>query len=73
MTATQVFSCEICEIYKNTYYEEHLWTVASIILVLDYNHFVSWDETVASIVKNGNWWGFIKFVLHGKDHCNLKT
>ena len=28
-TSTQVFSCEICEIYKNTYFEEHLRTIAS--------------------------------------------
>ena len=28
-TPTQVFSCEICEIYKNTYFEEHLRTTAS--------------------------------------------
>ena len=26
---TQVFSCEICEISKNTYFTEHLWTNAS--------------------------------------------
>ena len=25
---TQVFSCEYCEVFKNTYYEEHLLTVA---------------------------------------------
>ena len=26
---TQVFSCEICESIKNTYFEEHLRTIAS--------------------------------------------
>ena len=25
----QVFSCEYCEIFKNTYFEKHLWTAAS--------------------------------------------
>ena len=25
----QLFSSEICEIFKNTYFEEHLWTTAS--------------------------------------------
>ena len=25
-TPTQVFSCEICEIFKNAYFEEHLRT-----------------------------------------------
>ena len=29
-TSTQVFSCEICEIFKNTYFEEHLWKTASL-------------------------------------------
>ena len=28
-TPTQVFSYEICEIFKNTYFEEHLPTIAS--------------------------------------------
>ena len=28
-TLTQVFSCEFCEISKNTFYTEHLWTTAS--------------------------------------------
>ena len=27
-TSTQVFSCEICKIYKNTYFEEHLLEAA---------------------------------------------
>ena len=25
----QVFSCEICEIFKNTFFTEYLWTTAS--------------------------------------------
>ena len=28
----QVFSCEYCEIFKNTYFEEHLRTAASDII-----------------------------------------
>ena len=27
---TQVFSCEICEIFKNTYFEEHVRTPSSV-------------------------------------------
>ena len=27
--AAQVFSCECCEFFKNTYFEKHLWTAAS--------------------------------------------
>ena len=28
-TSTQVFSCEVCKIFKSTYFEGHLWTTAS--------------------------------------------
>ena len=28
-TLTQVFSCEFCEIFKNTFFTEHLWATAS--------------------------------------------
>ena len=27
----QVFSCELCEISKNTFFTEHLWTTVSVI------------------------------------------
>ena len=30
-TLAQVFSCEFCEISKNVFFTEHLWTAASII------------------------------------------
>ena len=29
-TLAQVFSCEFCEISKNTFFIEHLWTAASV-------------------------------------------
>ena len=28
-TLTQMFSCEFCEISKNTFFTEHLWVTAS--------------------------------------------
>ena len=28
-TLAQVFSCEFCEIFKNTFFTEHLWVTAS--------------------------------------------
>ena len=31
-TLTQVFSCELCEISKNTFFTAHLWTTISIPL-----------------------------------------
>ena len=33
-TLVQVFSCEFCKIFKNTFYTEHLWTTASALLKL---------------------------------------
>ena len=30
----QVFSCEFCEISKNTFFTEHLWTTASVCLAM---------------------------------------
>ena len=31
-TLAQVLSCEFCEIFKNTFFTEHLWATASKIL-----------------------------------------
>ena len=37
-TPTQVFSCEIYKLFKNNYFEEHLWMSASkLYLKRDYN------------------------------------
>ena len=32
----QVFSCEFCEISKNTFFTEHLWTTASLAYMLHF-------------------------------------
>ena len=34
----QVFSCEFYEIFKNTFFTEHLWTTASINIDLRYKY-----------------------------------
>ena len=31
-TLAQVLSCEFCEIFKKTFFTEHLWTTASIVI-----------------------------------------
>ena len=33
-TLTQVFSCEFCVSSKNTFFTEHLWTTASVLMVM---------------------------------------
>ena len=30
LQVSQIFSCEKCEIFKNNYFKEHLWTAASV-------------------------------------------
>ena len=34
-TLTQVFSCEFCEIFKNTFFIEHLRAITSVLCKLD--------------------------------------
>ena len=33
-TPTQLFSCEFCENFKNTFFEEHLQTAAPVICII---------------------------------------
>ena len=44
-TPTPVFSCEICEIFKSTYFKEHLRTTASNIYWLD----IYWCWTIIDL------------------------
>ena len=65
-TLAQMFSCEFCEISKNTFFTEHLWTTASksyrpktaacskIVSLL--RLFLRFFETQ----KKGNWWAHIE-------------
>ena len=34
MTLAQMFSCEFCEISKNTFFTEHVWATASVLIRL---------------------------------------
>ena len=54
---TQVLSCEYCEIFKNTYFEEHLQTAASVPLItkLLIKH---WTSVDLLLIKNMIWNGF---------------
>ena len=48
-TLAQVFSCEFCEISKNTFFTERLWTTASVNLSymkLTINTFLMHEEHV---------------------------
>ena len=50
---TQVFSCEICEIFKNTYFEEYLRTTASVIFFYgsQYHTFFSVQAQIEMVDK----------------------
>ena len=49
-TLVQVFSCKLCEIFKNTFFTEHLWTTASLLFQNPFSwllvyHFITLLET----------------------------
>ena len=46
-TLAQVFSCKFCEIYKNTFFTEHLRTTASVYHILGLNQLVAWFASAA--------------------------
>ena len=39
-TLAQVFSCEFCKISKNTFFTEHLWSIASVTTVMKACNFI---------------------------------
>ena len=45
-TLAQVFSCEFCEISKNTFFTEHLWATAFIRQLFHINVFVESKNTL---------------------------
>ena len=47
-TLVQVFSCEFCEIFKNTYFEEHLRTTASGFMFFVFLKPYSYNSTTTS-------------------------
>ena len=54
---TQVLSCEYCEIFKNTYFEEHLQTAASALLIIKLL-IKYWTSAELFLIKNITWNGF---------------
>ena len=54
-----MFCCEVCEIFTNTYFEEHLRTTASIFILRFYGSDNSWSQKQSpeGVLKN-----FTKFM-----------
>ena len=63
---TQLFYCEICEIVKNTYFEEHLWTTASILPSI-INLVLFQDCWLKSISFLSFWWYLIEKCFESAD------
>ena len=53
-TLAQVFSCEFCEISKNTFFTEHLWTTASE-MVLKHTHDFDTDSIIHKFDTEESW------------------
>ena len=54
-TLTQVFSCEFCEIFKNTSFTEHLWVTASILTILTWKKNLFIKKVKANTTEQQNW------------------
>ena len=64
-TSTQVFSCEYCEIFKNSYFEDHLWW---LLLSLLLTHFPQCSLKMFPHEKPSNILrGFQKRTLQGNE------
>ena len=67
-----MFSCEKCEIFKNTYFEEHLWTTASEPFTLNNAAAYTVSRTQVIALVNGDvksnrkniYIDFIKVLFH---------
>ena len=53
---TQVLSCEHCEIFNNTFFEEHLQTSASVLLIIKLL-IKYWTSADLFLIKNIAWSG----------------
>ena len=50
----KVFSCEICEIFKNNYFEEHLLTVASTPSRVPFKKWHGWTKNLVQCLTETN-------------------
>ena len=55
-----MFSCEYCENFKNTYFEEHLRTAASECSISGYRNEVLVIDDLKFLVIGYKFYGFIK-------------
>ena len=65
-TLTQVFSCEFCEISKNTFFREHLWATAFLNCAVFLHHKHSRGVLKIFLVSSFCIFGFCE-----KVHCSV--
>ena len=70
-----VFSCEFCEISKNTFFTEHLWTAASLITVSENSDKISKNFPQIVVTHNIKQklrsWGNEKILFNNVLHVHL--
>ena len=49
-----MFFCEICEICKNTYFEEHMLTAPSVIRLVSSSQAINRDKIVHDVINSFN-------------------
>ena len=81
-TPTQVFFSEYCEIFKNIYFEKHLWTTASVnskaTIFQESLAFLpfKWNVLTSGICNLVGWFSGQRFKLEAKDfifHIPLRS
>ena len=60
---TQLYSCEFCEITKNTFFTEHLWTLASVTLVLWLKEVKVYVKYIFTLCETMEWKGSFSLVV----------
>ena len=64
MNPPQVFSCKYCEIFKNSYSEEHLETAASSLIITYYDHTLGNKVLGMCQQKHNVEWFLLRRFLH---------
>ena len=59
-TLAQVFSCEFCDIFKNTFFKEHLWTTAFVIYLKSYQEKYRSSQWKCHVKKRNLWQNDLK-------------
>ena len=51
-TLVQVFFCEFFQIFKNTFFVEHVWETASAVFEISLQYLISFQSPLKLIIQN---------------------